>query len=179
MPRLMTAPLPAPVKTWFPDIKLASLMLIVDATRPPTLTDEPLPNKMPLGFSRNTVPLEVRLPIITDGSAPNTRFNATELLPGCTNCTEWSAPMLKLCQLITAFELDCVMVVLLPACTMFALPAATTPPVGEIDCAFAAVAIANNMAAANECIAIPVARWFLAGIFLMPTFPVLPDSLGS
>ena len=38
-----------------------------------------------------------------DGSAPITRLSATELLPGCTNCTDSPALMPKLCQLMTTF----------------------------------------------------------------------------
>ena len=66
-------------------MKLASVMFSVDATRPLTLTDAPLPNRMPLGLTRNTLPLAERLPKIADGSGPSTRLSATELLLGWTN----------------------------------------------------------------------------------------------
>ena len=65
-----------------------------------------------------------------DGSEPNTRFNATELLLGCTNWTASLAPMLKLCQLIATFWLAWLIVVLPAPPAMLALPADTTPPVG-------------------------------------------------
>ena len=66
--------------------------------------------------------------MMLEGSAPNTRFRATELLPGCTNCTVWPAAMPKLCQLITALAVDWVMVVADAPLAMVAPPAATTPP---------------------------------------------------
>ncbi|MNY29499.1 hypothetical protein D3C86_1635450 [compost metagenome] len=51
----------------------------VEATRPPTLTEAPLPNRMPLGLTRKTLPLADRLPRIADGSVPTTRLSATAL----------------------------------------------------------------------------------------------------
>ena len=131
LPWLTTELLPAPVKANRPAMKLLSLIPKVEATRPPTLTAAVLPNKMPFGFSRKTLPLADKLPKILEGSLPTTRFSATELLPGWTNCTVWPAPIPKLCQLMTVLALDCVMVVALPLLVMFATPAATTPPTGE------------------------------------------------
>ncbi len=83
----MTLPFPAPANLYLPAMKSLSLMLRVDATSPPTLTDAPLPNRMPFGFTRNTLPLADRPPRMLDGSAPSTRLSATELLLGCTNFT--------------------------------------------------------------------------------------------
>jgi hypothetical protein len=57
-------------------MKSPSLMFKVDATNPPTLTEDPAPNRMPLGLTKNTWPLAERLPKMTEGSAPITRFNA-------------------------------------------------------------------------------------------------------
>ena len=57
-------------------------MSSVEATRPPTLTLAPLPNKMPLGLTRNTLPLALSEPRKLVGSEPSTRFKATALLLG-------------------------------------------------------------------------------------------------
>ena len=105
-------------------------MFNVDATSPPTFTCAPWPNKMPFGFSRNTLPLADRLPRMLEGSAPSTRLSATELLLGCTNRTASVCPMLKLCQLIATFWPDWLIVVLPAPPAMLALPADTAPPVG-------------------------------------------------
>jgi len=105
-PWLSTALVLLPLKVWRPAAKSASVMLRVDATKPPTLTDAPWPNKMPFGFTRNTWPLAVRLPRMRDGSAPTTRFSATDWLLGCTKRTASPAAMLKLCQLRVACWLD-------------------------------------------------------------------------
>ena len=87
-------------------MKSPSLSPRVEPTRPPTLTDAPLPNRMPFGLIRNTLPFALRLPRMLDGSLPMTRFSATELLFGCTNCTLSPAAILKLCQLIATFCVD-------------------------------------------------------------------------
>jgi len=112
-------------------MKSLSLMLRVEATRPPTLIDAPRPKSMPLGLSRNTLPLAVRLPRMLEGSGPSTRLRAIELLSGCTNWTASVAPMLKLCQLIATFWLVWVMVVLPAELLMAAPPSVTTPPTGR------------------------------------------------
>ncbi len=112
-------------------MKLASLMASVEATRPPTLTEAPLPNRMPLGLTRNTLPLDDRLPRMLDGLAPTTRFSATELLPGCTNCTDSPAWMPKLCQLMATLGVVWVMTMAPGVPPMLALPAETTPPAGS------------------------------------------------
>src|SRR3954470_9022147 len=129
-PRLTTDARLAPLNASRPAMKSASLIDSVEATRPPTFTDAPLPNRMPLGLTRNTRPLAERLPKIADGSAPSTRLSATELLVGCLNCTDSPAAMPKPCQLMVVFALPCVMVVVLPLVVMVAVPAATTPPDG-------------------------------------------------
>src|SRR3990172_4961119 len=106
-------------------------MFNVDATSPPTFTCAPLPNKMPFGFIRNTLPLADRLPRMLEGSEPSTRLSAIELLLGWTNWTASLCPMLKLCQLIATFWLDWLMVILPGLPAMLALPADTAPPVGR------------------------------------------------
>src|SRR6185295_15969090 len=112
-------------------MKSASVMLRVDATSPPTLTCAPLANRMPFGFTRNTLPLADRLPKMFDGSDPSTRLRATELLLGCTNLTASACPMLKPCQLIATFWLDWLIVMLPAPLAMLAPPADTAPPDGR------------------------------------------------
>ena len=63
-------------------------------------------------------------------SLPSTRFNATALLFGCTNCTDSPLLILKLAQLITAFWLPCLITVAPGAPVMLAWPATTVPPAG-------------------------------------------------
>src|SRR5450830_1759375 len=121
-------PLLVPEKLYLPAMKSPSVIFNVDATSPPTFTCAPWPNRMPFGFSRNTLPLADRLPRMLEASEPSTRLSATELLLGCTNRTASPCPMLKLCQLIAAFGVDWVMVVLPAPLLMLAPPAATTPP---------------------------------------------------
>ena len=65
-----------------------------------------------------------------EGFAPTTRLSATELLPGCTNCTDSPALMPKLCQLIATLGVVWVIVMLPAVPPMLALPADTTPPIG-------------------------------------------------
>ncbi|MEN3950022.1 hypothetical protein WJU17_00625 [Iodidimonas sp. SYSU 1G8] len=72
-----------------------------------------------------------RFPMMVDGSAPVTRLSATEVLPGWANTTASPRAMLKLCQLITAFWLDCCTVTVPGPPTMVAAPAATLPPDGK------------------------------------------------
>ncbi len=81
-------------------------------------------------MTRKTLPLAVRLPRITDGSEPITRFNATEVLPGCRNCTDSPEPMLKLSQLMIRLAVACVIVVVVPELVMLPTPETTTPPSG-------------------------------------------------
>ena len=59
-----------------------------------------------------------------------TRLSATELLPGCMNCTDSPARMPKLCQLMATLDVLWVIVMLPGVPPMLALPADTTPPVG-------------------------------------------------
>ena len=130
VPRLTTDPAPASVNAYRLARKFSSERFIVEATSPPTFTEDPAPNRIPLGLSRNTLPLELRLPRITDGSAPITRFSATDELPGCTNRTDSPPPMLKPCQLITTLDVDWVIVVAGPLVVIVATPERTTPSSG-------------------------------------------------
>src|SRR5688572_3998464 len=66
-----------------------------------------------------------------DGFAPVTRFRITELAPGCTNCTEFGWPIEKLCQLMTARSLFCLMRCWVGLTLwIVALPCVTVPPAG-------------------------------------------------
>ena len=112
-------------------MKAPSVMFRVEATNPPTLTDAPLPNKMPFGFTRNTLPVADRVPRMLEGAEPSTRFSATELLLGCRNWTDSFDPMPKLCQLIAALWVDWVMVMPVAPLLMMAPPAVTVPPDGS------------------------------------------------
>src|SRR6185295_6793294 len=71
---------------------------IVVARKPPTSTCAPRPNKMPLGFVRNTWPLEDSRPKICEGLPPSTRLSATAFAEGWLNTTEAFAPMLNDCE---------------------------------------------------------------------------------
>ena len=59
-----------PLKTYWPVdrplMKSPEFIHRVEATSPPTLTAAPLPKVMPAGLIRNTLPLALRLPSITD-----------------------------------------------------------------------------------------------------------------
>src|ERR1700744_2055100 len=154
LPRLDTDFVLAPAKPYLPAMKSASLMPSVDATRPCTFTDAPLPNRMPFGLTRNTWPLARRLPRMVDGPEPVTRFSATELASGCTNTTDSPLPMLKFCQLMAAFWLPWVTVTLEPLVLIVAEPADPVPPVGL---ASASVPHANSVAAASVFSAKPAA----------------------
>ena len=126
-------------------MKSASLMLALDATSEPTFTAAPLPNKTPFGLTKNTLPLDDRLPMMLDASPPTTRFSATELLFGCKKVTTPLGPIEKLCQLIATFWVVWVMVVVLAPLLMVAPPAVTTPPVGCCACAAGAKASASAL----------------------------------
>src|SRR5450830_1157622 len=141
-------------------MKSLSAMFKVEATKPPTLTEAPLPNKMPFGFTRNTLPLAVKLPRMLDGSAPSTRLRTTELLLGCTKRTASPDAMLKLCQLMAAFCVDWLMVVLPATVLMLAPPAATTPPKGS------ATEMAKACRAKHTFSPVPPVPWLQDEVFL-------------
>src|SRR5579871_4252063 len=78
---------------------------------------------------RKTRPLASRAPKICVGLASWIWFSATEVAPGCTNCTVPSAEMLKLRQLSVALVEDCLTVSFEPDCDRVACPALTKPEV--------------------------------------------------
>src|SRR5215469_11551206 len=134
LPRFMTlasgAELPF-TKLYLPDMKSESLMSWVLATRLPTSRTAPFPNRMPFGFTRNTCPFDVMFPKMLEGLLPMTRFRMVAELSGCRNCTYWFAPTEKDCQLITAFWLVWVILVVFAfGAAMVAAPPTTCPPVG-------------------------------------------------
>src|SRR5450830_1858489 len=150
-------------------MKSLSAMFKVEATKPPTLTEAPLPNKMPFGFTRNTLPLAVKLPRMLDGSAPSTRLRTTELLLGCTKRTASPDAMLKLCQLMTAFCVDWLMVVLPATVLMLAPPAATTPPTGSAKALppkDRATEMAKACSAKHTLAPVPPVPWLQDEVFL-------------
>jgi hypothetical protein len=65
------------------------------------------------------------------GAAPTTRLSVTDVLPGCLNVTASPAPTPKLCQLMTAFWLDWLIVTVLPLFAILADPDETAPPSGN------------------------------------------------
>src|ERR1700681_458522 len=76
------------------------------AIRPATSTWAPGPKNTPAGLMSQTCPLAVRLPMIWLTLPPVTRLSATELTPGCTNCTLEPAGMPKALQeMIALLEL--------------------------------------------------------------------------
>ena len=87
-----------------------------------------------------------------EGFAPVTRFNTTAPAPGCTNCTADPWPIEKLCQLMTARSLPCVMRcwVGLTFC-MVAVPRATVPPAGTCAAGWPGTSATAAMAAIPAC----------------------------
>ena len=82
-------------------------MSSVEATSPPTSTWAPLPNSTPLGLTRNTWPLAVSRPWMSDAPAEvSTRLSATDPELGWTKLTAALAPILKVDQLRIARSLD-------------------------------------------------------------------------
>ena len=85
----------------------------------------------PLGLTRKTLPLAVRLPRIADGSWPITRLRATDVLLGWTKATDSPAPIPKDCQLIATLALDWSIVRPAAVFEKLAAPAVTAPPIGS------------------------------------------------
>ena len=105
--------------------KSLSVTFKVEATRPPTFTVEPAPKTTPLGLIRITCPLADNLPRITLGLAAMTRLRAMDPASGWLKTTDSPAPMSKLCQVNTAFGVDCWIVIAVSVCEMRALPTVT------------------------------------------------------
>ena len=129
-PWLMIAPSPLSESTHLPAESWVALRAAL-ATSPPTSTRAPAPKMTPFGLSRNTFPLELRLPRIWDWSLPMTRLMATESEPGWTKRTELPAPMLKDCQSTPSFEVVWLIVIWLPVRAISAAPCVTFAPCGS------------------------------------------------
>src|SRR3954468_14306058 len=113
-------------------MKSPLLMSRLEATRPPTLTWAPGANITPDGLTRKTWPLALSEPKMDEAPLPMTRFSATDAAPGCTNCMDWPAPMLKLCQLSTALSLAWLTTMALAEGVLtLAWPATTCAPSGN------------------------------------------------
>ncbi len=89
-------------KTKFPAIAFSTEMPVVVATSPPTLTEAPWLNRMPLGLTSTTWPLALRCPEIVEGSTPVTRLTATEDGLGWWKFVVSPAPIENECQSSTA-----------------------------------------------------------------------------
>ena len=114
-----------------PAMKFSFLMSATVATSPLTSTCDPWLNAMPDGLTRTMMPLAFSVPAMTDGSAPTTRFRATELALGWTNWVVWPLSIEKLCQLIAARSVVWVtLTVLALGWEIVAAPPTTWPPVG-------------------------------------------------
>src|SRR5579871_1936730 len=103
-------------------MKLLSLIDNVEANKPPTSTTALGPNKIPFGLIKKMRPLARKVPRITEGSAPVTRFKVVEEVEGCKNWTSSPALMLKVPQLMIALSESWVMLVVLPDWEIEALP---------------------------------------------------------
>src|SRR5436190_11023954 len=104
----------------------------VVANSPPTSTDAPGANSTPPGLVRNTWPLAVRRPKISDGLVPMTRFSATAEELGWLKFTHALEPMEKVSQFRIAFCVYWSICSLLVPDEMVALPDVTVPPVGSV-----------------------------------------------
>ena len=145
MPSLTTLAVLVPINDLALVSRLASLRSSVAATRPPTLTSAPGPNRMPFGLIRKTWPLAFRCPRICVPLVSKMRLTAIALDDGCTKSTVCCGAMLKVAQLSDSVGLSCVMVVTAPDCAMRPLPAITFPPKGSPACT--KVAPSNRVAA--------------------------------
>src|SRR5262245_20295385 len=91
-----------PENVYFPAMKSLLEISRVEATRPPTFTCDPLPNRTPAELTMNTCPLAFSAPLITLVSFPMTRFSVTDDTLGWLKLTVSLAPTEKPCQLMIA-----------------------------------------------------------------------------
>jgi hypothetical protein len=85
---------------------------------------------MPFGLMSHTLPLELSAPWKLV-AAPLIRLRVIEEALGSLKVTVSPLAVLKPVQLMTALEVVCVTVVLVPAVLMLAVPEETVPPVGS------------------------------------------------
>ena len=137
-------PLPAAIRPWFttaaaravsplklrrPARKSSFDSRSEDATRPATSICAPAPNSMPLGLTTNTRPFDCKVPSISEGSMPTTRFN-TALADDCWMKRVVSLlPIENCCQLMIAPGV-LVTASSLPWLANVAWPFTTTGPTG-------------------------------------------------
>ncbi len=114
-----------------PAAAFAAVMPGAEATSAFTSTCAPEANTIPDWLAITTRPLEVSRPAITEGSGPTTRLMVTDCAFGSTKATCAWAPIEKFCQLIAAFWVACVTVMVVPPVSMRATPPITCPPVGS------------------------------------------------
>ena len=106
-------------------MKSALLMDNVEATRPPTLTCEPAPNRMPLGLRIKTWPLAVRLPSRVLALLPVMRLSAIAWALGWTNTSASLEAVESLVQSMARRWLAWLMVVVVPEVLTLPAPAVT------------------------------------------------------
>src|SRR5436853_7031844 len=94
----------------------------VVAIRPATSTCAPGPKNTPAGLMSQTWPLAIRSPRMFETLPPVTRLSATELLPGCTNCTIDPFGIENALQLMIALLVVSVMTVSLGAGVLSVAP---------------------------------------------------------
>src|ERR1043166_7152447 len=104
----------------------------VVAKSPPTSTEALGPKSTPFGLVRKTWPLALSRPKISLGLLPSTRLSAIADELGWVKLTAALEPIEKLCQLRMAEFVLCVICMFGPEVEMFALPAATLPPLGSV-----------------------------------------------
>src|SRR5947207_1401787 len=129
VPLLTTEPaLPSRKNTYRPALKSESLIESEVARIAPTSTLAPGANSTPLVLTRNTCPLEVRRPKISDGLMPRTRLSAIADELGWLKLTQAPEPIENVCQLRIALLVLWSTCSLLPVVVMVALPETTWPP---------------------------------------------------
>src|ERR1700730_9925360 len=106
LPWLTIAAVEVPENVYFPAMKSELEMSSVEATKPPTLTCEPLLKRTPAELTMNTCPLALSVPEMTLVSLPMTRLRVTDELPGWLKLTVSFAPIENPCQLMIALLED-------------------------------------------------------------------------
>src|SRR5215472_19360992 len=101
-------------------------MSAVVAINPATSTCAPGPKNTPAGLTIHTCPFASSVPRMLVTLLLVTRLSATELDPGCTNCTVEPTGMLKALQVMIALLVVSVMTVLLGAGVLSVAPPDTT-----------------------------------------------------
>ena len=90
-----------------PETNASSLMASVEATKAPARTEPSRVITTPLGLTRNTRPLAVRLPAISEAPCPVTRLSMDEEAEGWRTSTLPPAPIEKPSQFTIAASVPC------------------------------------------------------------------------